>query len=65
MALHKLNVNSTSKPIKQKKRNFTLECNQVVAEEVEKLLVAGFVRKVYYPDWLANVVIIRKPNGKW
>jgi len=20
---------------------------------------------VYYPDWLANVVIVKKANGKW
>lgn len=34
-------------------------------QEVEKLVTAGFMRKVYYPDWLANVVMVRKPNGKW
>lgn len=27
--------------------------------------MAGFVREVYYLDWLANVVMVRKPNGKW
>lgn len=64
VAVHKLNVDPASRPIEKKKRNFTLECNQVVAKEVEKLLVAGFMRKVYYPDWLANVVMVRK-NGKW
>ena len=25
----------------------------------------GFIREVYYPDWLANVVIVKKANGKW
>ena len=34
-------------------------------EEVEKLLVAGFIREVYYPEWLANVVVVKKSNGKW
>ena len=34
-------------------------------EEVEKLLVAGFIREVYYPEWLANVVMVKKSNGKW
>lgn len=23
------------------------------------------MRKVYYPDWLANVVMVWKPNRKW
>ena len=39
---------------------------QLAAEQkVEKLLQAGFIREVYYPDWLANVVIVPKANGKW
>ena len=36
-----------------------------MAEEVRKLLEAGFIREVYYPDWLANVVMVKKNNGKW
>lgn len=46
VVVHKLNVNSALKPIKQKKRNFTPERNQVVAEDVEKLLAADFVRSL-------------------
>ena len=26
---------------------------------------AGFIREVYYPDWLANVVLVKKANEKW
>ena len=33
--------------------------------KVEKLLTAGFIREVYYPKWLANVVMVKKSNGKW
>ena len=29
------------------------------------MLEADFIRKVYYPDWLANVVMVKKANGKW
>lgn len=29
------------------------------------MLKAHFVREVYYPDWLANVIMVQKPNGKW
>uniref|UniRef100_A0A2N9IZX2 RNA-directed DNA polymerase n=1 Tax=Fagus sylvatica TaxID=28930 RepID=A0A2N9IZX2_FAGSY len=36
-----------------------------VMAEVDKLLTAGFIREVYYPEWLANVVMVKKPNGKW
>ena len=34
-------------------------------EEVEKLLTAGIIQEVYYPEWLANVVMVKKSNGKW
>ena len=26
---------------------------------------AGFIKEVYYPDWLANVVMVKKANKKW
>jgi len=30
-----------------------------------KLLTAGFIREVYYPKWLTNVVMVKNSNGKW
>ena len=63
--VHRLNVNPTSSPIQQKKRVFAQDRDKAVAEEVRKLLEAGFIREVYYPDWLANVVMVKKNNGKW
>ena len=62
---HRLNMNPTSSPIRQKKRVFTQERDKAIAEEVRKLLEAYFIREVYYPDWLANVVMVKKANGKW
>ncbi|XP_050278345.1 uncharacterized protein LOC126719883 [Quercus robur] len=41
------------------------EWNQAVTDKVNKLLSTGFIREVYYPEWLANVVIVKKANGKW
>ena len=35
-----------------------------IKEEVQKLTVAKFIQEVYYPDWLANVVMVEKANGK-
>ena len=29
------------------------------------MLRAGFIRKVQYPEWLANVVVVPKKGGKW
>ena len=33
--------------------------------EVNRLLEAGVIRPVEYPEWLANVVMVKKPSGKW
>jgi hypothetical protein len=32
--------------------------------EVQRLLDAGFIREVQYPSWIANVVMVKKKNGK-
>ncbi|XP_059429079.1 uncharacterized protein LOC132162878 [Corylus avellana] len=53
------------KPVKKKRTKFALERNMARAEEVEKLLKAWFVEEVYYPNWLAKVVLVKKSNGKW
>ena len=63
--VHRLNVNLTSSPIRQKKRVFAQERDKAIAEEVRKLLEVGLIREVYYPDWLANVIMVKKANGKW
>jgi hypothetical protein len=62
---HKLNVDPSIRPIKQKRRVFAPDKNQAISDEVEKLLTAGFIREVFYPDWLVNVVMVKKANGKW
>uniref|UniRef100_A0A2N9G960 Reverse transcriptase domain-containing protein n=1 Tax=Fagus sylvatica TaxID=28930 RepID=A0A2N9G960_FAGSY len=62
---HKLNVDPSLRPIKQKRRVFAPERNNAIMEEVDKLLAANFIREVFYPDWLANVVMVKKSTGKW
>ena len=61
---HCLNVDLTKKLIQQKRQVFALERNKAVIEEVEKLLIASFIREVFYPEWLTNIVMVKKPNGK-
>ena len=62
---HKLNANPSFKPVKQKRRSFAPERQKAINEEVGKLLHAGAIREVEYPEWLANVVLVKKANGKW
>jgi len=62
---HRLNVDPNCKPVKQQGRTFAPKRNQAIADEVKKLLEAGFIREVDYPEWLANVVLVKKASGKW
>jgi hypothetical protein len=38
---------------------------KAVKAEVQCMLDAGFIREVTYPQWLDNVVMVRKKNRKW
>ena len=61
---HYLNVDLEKKPIQQKRRTIAPERNKAVMDEVNKLLAANFIREVYYPERLANVVMVKKANRK-
>ena len=63
--VHKLNVYLSFPPVQQKKRVLAQERDKAIAEEVRKLLEANFIREVYYSEWLANVVMVKKANDKW
>ena len=65
VASHKLNVLPIANPVRQRVRRFHLDRNQVIKTEVNNLLAVGFIRKVKYPEWLANVVVVPKNGGKW
>ncbi|XP_077217943.1 uncharacterized protein LOC143852446 [Tasmannia lanceolata] len=65
ISTHELGVDQTCKPVKQKRRHFAPERRRAIREEVERLLKADFIREIQYPDWLANVVMVKKSNGKW
>ena len=63
--VHKLNVSPSFHPIRQKKSVFAQKWDKAIAEKVHKLQEAEFIQDVYYPDWLANVVMVKKANRKW
>ena len=62
---HKLAIYPQAKSVSQKKRKIREERCKVVKEEVEKLLNANFIKEVRYPTWLANIIMVKKDNGKW
>ena len=63
--INRLNVDLEYRSNCQKKKNFMLDQQQMVDEKVDKLLVVKFIREVYYPNWPANVVTVKKANIKW
>ncbi|XP_072066796.1 uncharacterized protein [Arachis hypogaea] len=62
---HKLAINPSVRPIQQKKRNLGEEKKRASLEETQKLINANFIREIRFTTWLANVVMVRKQNGKW
>ena len=60
-----LNVNPLVAPKKQLPRRPSKEHAEAVREEVAKLKQAGAIKEVFYPEWLANTVVVKKKSGKW
>ena len=46
-------------------RSFAPERQKAINEEVGKLLQAEAIKEMEYPEWLANIVLVKKANGKW
>ena len=34
-------------------------------KEVTKFKQAGTIKEVFYPEWLANTIVVKKKSGKW
>ena len=62
---HHLNVNPFVTPKKQPSQHSSNEHVNAVRDEVMKLKKAGAIKKVFYPKWLANIVVVKKKSGKW
>ncbi|KAL0415761.1 UNVERIFIED_CONTAM: hypothetical protein Slati_3408000 [Sesamum latifolium] len=63
---HHLNIDPNCKPVKQKKRHFGPEKDKIIQAEVNKLMAAGHIEEIQFPEWLSNVVLVPKPgeNGE-
>ena len=62
---HHLNVNPSATPKKQPPRRSSKEHADAVRDEVRKLKQAGAIKEVFYLEWLANTVVVKKKSGKW
>jgi ribonuclease HI len=62
---HTLNVDPSFRPRKQRLQKMSDDKAEGARNEVKRLLSAGVIREVTYPEWLANTVMVKKANGKW
>jgi hypothetical protein len=62
---HSLNVDPSFRPRKQRLRKMSDDKAEGARNEVKRLLSAGVIREVTYPEWLANTVMVKKANEKW
>ncbi|GJT42043.1 reverse transcriptase domain-containing protein [Tanacetum coccineum] len=62
---HSLDTYPHIEPKAQKKRSLAPDRRKVVTDEVNEWLKAGIVRRVRYPTWVANPVLVKKVDGSW
>jgi hypothetical protein len=51
---HTLNIKPGSKPVKQGLCHFNQEYQEVMDEELSRLLATGFIKEVQHLDWATN-----------
>ena len=62
---HRLNVNPSVTLKKQPHRCSSKEHSDAVKDEMTKLKRARAIKEVFYPEWLANTVVVKKKTEKW
>ncbi|XP_075669744.1 uncharacterized protein LOC142639458 [Castanea sativa] len=62
---HQLNVNPKAMPRKQPHRRSSKDHAEAIRIKVNKLKQARAIKEIFYSEWLANTVVIKKENAKW
>lgn len=65
IAEHRLDADPKVKPIKQRLRDCTEEKMTILKAEVQRLLDDEVIHPIDRTTWLANSVLVKKPNGQW
>ena len=64
LVTHKLKVDPNARILKQPPRKYRLDVEEKIKAEVTKLLKAGFIEEIKCPNWLANIVLVKKKGGQ-
>ena len=61
---HHLNINPSITPKKQPPWHPSKKHTDTIKDEVMKFKCVGVIKEVFYPDWLANTLVVKKKSGK-
>jgi len=62
---HKLSIFWEVRSMAQKKMKMGREKREAAKAKVQKLVSVGFIKETTYTTWLANILLVKKSNGKW
>src|SRR5688572_5315428 len=61
---HRLPIKPGYRPFKQQARRFKVELLEGIKAEITQLYEAKFIRPCRYAEWVSNIVLVIKKNGK-
>lgn len=64
LVMHGLKVDLGLKLVTQPAKAFHIEIEEQIVKEEHKLLVAEFIKPIQHPQWLSNIVPMKKKNGQ-
>lgn len=65
LCTHRIYIKEGSHLICQPQRRMNPNLREIVKEELQKLLNAGFIYPISDSEWVSPLVIVPKKNGKW
>lgn len=65
LCTHRIYIREDCKPVRQPQRRINPALREIVKEELQKLLNAGFIYPFSDSQWVSPLVIVPKKGGKW
>jgi len=62
---HHIYIKEGCKLVQQPQRRMNPVHKDIVKEELQKLLDAGFIYPISNSEWVSPLVLVPKKNGKW
>ena len=65
LCTHRIYINEGFFPLCQSQRRINPALREIVKNELEKFLEAGFIYPISDSRWISPLVIVPKKGGKW